>query len=122
VHFRTVTDPDQDEEIVRLVHADAAQVGGPIRLTDGKKVVEVRPDVDWDKGRAFMHLRDALAPAGAPAIFIGDDRTDEDAFRELREPPDAGIIVGTERLAETRATAVLQDPEAVIRFLTRLAA
>ena len=122
VHFRTIADPAMDEEIVRLVHTAAARVGGPIRLTDGKKVVEVRPDVEWDKGRAFVYLRDALVTPDAPAIFIGDDRTDEDAFRELRDPPDAGIIVGTARLGDTRATAVLEDPESVIRFLARLTA
>jgi trehalose-phosphatase len=122
VHFRTVVDPGLDQRIVQLVHETAAEIGGPIRLTDGKKVVEVRPAVDWDKGRAFVYLRDRLVPAAAPAIFIGDDRTDEDAFREVLQPPDAGIIVGTSRLDETRATAMLQSPGDVVRFLERLAA
>lgn len=65
----------------------------------GKKVRELLPAVDWDKGKCVLALLDALGAAdeGHCAVFIGDDRTDEDAFRALRhhrpEMGGAGILV-----------------------------
>ena len=84
VHFRMVED-ESDAARVRDVVRTCARGHTGIRLTDGKKVVEIRPDVDWHKGRAFRFLRDTLEErfGRGPAVFIGDDRTDEDAFREL---------------------------------------
>jgi trehalose 6-phosphate phosphatase len=122
VHFRTITDPREDDRIVQRVHEVAEEVGGPIRLTHGKKVVEIRPAVDWDKGHALVYLRDLLQLQDAPAIYIGDDRTDEDAFRELRGAGDAGIYAGPHAPADTLACAQLAGPDAVVRFLAELAA
>jgi trehalose 6-phosphate phosphatase len=120
VHFRTIEDPAEDARIVERVHAVARSIGGPVRLTGGKKVVEIRPDVDWDKGRALVFLREKLNLSDAPTVFIGDDRTDEDAFRELNGPHDAAILVGPTR-TDTQATAVLRSTSDVVRFLSVLA-
>lgn len=120
VHFRTVMDTHDNDRIVEAVYAAARTDGGRIRLTDGRKVVEIRPDVEWDKGHAFTKLRDELGMTKVPAVYVGDDRTDEDAFRELNGACDVGIIVGHERLAETHATAVLDSPADVVRFLAAL--
>ncbi len=56
--------------------------------------------VDWDKGKALLHLLAALGlgeDAGVLPIYIGDDRTDEDAFRALRARPlgGTGILVSS---------------------------
>ena len=55
--------------------------------------------VEWDKGCALAHLLGALGLDGAPdvlPIYIGDDRTDEDAFRLLAtRPAGFGILVST---------------------------
>lgn len=53
-------------------------------MTRGRKVLELRPKVDWDKGKALLHLVEALGLDGEGDVlplYIGDDRTDEDAFR-----------------------------------------
>ena len=62
-----------------LAALDAAQ-------DERQKVFELQPDVDWNKGKAVRWLLDALAldPASTFSIYIGDDVTDEDAFRELQ--------------------------------------
>lgn len=49
-------------------------------------ITSTTAQVDWDKGTALVHLLKALHlddPHDVLAIYIGDDRTDEDAFREL---------------------------------------
>lgn len=121
VHFRLVTDGDEETRVRESVHAVGRDYDG-IRLTDGKKVVEIRPDVDWHKGRAFRFLRDTLEErfGRGPAIFIGDDRTDEDAFRELGST-DCSIVVGDPPEHESIAQACLRSPEEVAKFLSLLA-
>lgn len=59
-----------------------------LRLSSGRKVMEIKPRIDWDKGRAVAYLLEALGLASDPGclpIYLGDDTTDEDAFRCLRE-------------------------------------
>lgn len=121
VHFRTVTDEETSKRIVKAVHDAAQPFSEHLRLTGGHKVVEIRPGIEWDKGNAFAALRTSLGLDDAPALFVGDDKTDEDAFREMTGESDYGIIVGTKRLHETRATAMLDSPADVVRFLAALA-
>ena len=71
---------------------DAAAASFPqLRKIHGKKVVELRPDVPWDKGRAVLWILDALGLGGGDVlpIYFGDDVTDADAFRSL-----SGIGIG----------------------------
>ncbi|KXZ43331.1 hypothetical protein GPECTOR_94g653 [Gonium pectorale] len=91
-----------------------------LRMTRGRKVVEVRPKVDWHKGTALVHLVDALGLSQQPdvvAIYVGDDHTDEDAFRTLEETRQGfGILVST-RAKPTRARYTVRDPACVQAFL-----
>ena len=55
-------------------------------LTRGKKVMEIRPSIKWNKGHALQYLLDTLGFASSSnilPIYIGDDQTDEDAFKVL---------------------------------------
>jgi trehalose-phosphatase len=81
VHYRNVAYGATD--LVNRVRSVAADLG--LRVTDGKKVIEVRPPIDVDKGTAALAfaLRYEALTTGA-ALYAGDDRTDEDAFRALR--------------------------------------
>jgi trehalose 6-phosphate phosphatase len=122
VHYRLVEDEREQHAVVRHVHA---LCGGAaeLRLTEGKKVVEVRPAVEWDKGRATTFLVEALlgdAPAAAPVVFIGDDRTDEDAFRAL-DGRGEGVIVGNPPPSDTAARSYVRSPEEVAELLEALA-
>jgi trehalose-phosphatase len=118
VHYRQVADADLPavETAVDEVLEDIPD----LRKTYGKKVFELRPRFDWDKGKAVLWLLEALgldAPSVLP-IYIGDDTTDEDAFRAL-EGRGLGIFVGHPEAA-TAAAFRLDDPADVGRFLDAL--
>lgn len=117
VHYRAAAEEDHDK--VRDLTFWIAGAEDRVRLTEGKRVVEVRPDVDWHKGTALRFLRGTLPDPDAPALFIGDDLTDEDAFRAL-PPEDWGIIVAQRVLRPTAARAVLVSPEEVVAWLAAL--
>jgi trehalose 6-phosphate phosphatase len=58
--------------------------GDEMKLTAAMQVLEVRPVIDWNKGKAVEFLLDSLGLADSDKvlpIYIGDDRTDEDAFK-----------------------------------------
>lgn len=80
----------------------------------GKEVVELSV-VDADKGAALQRLRSRLG--ATMCVFIGDDLTDEDAFRSMTGP-DVSVKVGA---GETCAGARLDDQSAVAPFLAALA-
>jgi len=68
-----------------------------LRVTGGKMVLEVRP-ADWDKGKAVLWIWKKLAPNHLP-VYVGDDETDEDAFRALRPHGITARIGGKKRTA-----------------------
>jgi len=118
VHFRLVS----AEDASRVEQLVDAIVGADKRLkkAHGKKVFEIRPDIDWDKGKALLFLLEALGldrPDVVP-IYIGDDVTDEDAFREL---VDRGIgFLVSETPKPTNAHFWLQAPWEVYALFDKL--
>lgn len=93
-----------------------------LKISSGKKVLEIRPNLDWNKGRAMQWLTEKLSfnHPNCFIIYIGDDLTDEDAFRIL-PTQSAGILVGNHE-KQTYADYHLQDPEEVKIFLEKLIA
>ena len=83
-HYRAVPE-NRREKLVEEVHAIIAQHGYQPR--SAHCAVEARPPIGWDKGRAVLHiLRARYGPSWSEAvrvIYVGDDQTDEDAFRFL---------------------------------------
>ncbi|MGQ9367782.1 trehalose-phosphatase [Azospirillum sp. ST 5-10] len=106
--------------VARTVRDVAAGQAG-LRVTGGKEIHELRPDLPWDKGRAVLALLDALElnGAGYRPLYIGDDETDEDAFRALEGRGDGLRVMDPP--AATAATWSLRDPGEVRAFLVRLA-
>lgn len=121
-HYRNVNE-NGIPAFIKAVEAVAA--GYPeLRRIDGKKVYELLPNVDWDKGKAMLWLLRTLDLEGPKVrpIYIGDDTTDEDAFRVLGlEPGDVGIIV-TEHPRQSAAHYLLKDSSEVELFLRSLIA
>jgi len=94
VHYRNVAREEADA-VVRDVEVIIGQSPG-FRKGEGKMIIEVRPDVDWHKGRAIAWILEKLGLSDNPdviPIYIGDDITDEDVFRTLPRNG-IGILVG----------------------------
>jgi trehalose 6-phosphate phosphatase len=99
VHVRNTPDPAEAEASVYCLASALAAPHG-LRVTRGKLVVELRPPVAMDKGVAVARV---IQERGLrAALYLGDDRTDIDAFRALRRLTDAGACHGI-------AIAVLHD-------------
>ena len=92
---------------------------GRARVTRGKEVLEVRPAVDWDKGKAIARIA-AEFPAGTLPVFFGDDLTDEDGFAAVAELGGVSVLVGPAR-QPTRAAYRVDSPREVAETLTLLA-
>jgi trehalose 6-phosphate phosphatase len=118
VHYRLVS----EDEIPRVEEAVDSVVFASERLkkAHGKKVFEIRPDIDWDKGKALLFLLEALGldQDDVVPIYIGDDVTDEDAFAAL---VDRGIgILVSAAPRPTHASHWLQAPSEVYAFFEHL--
>ncbi len=92
-HFRETEDEDAARATLETIAAEAVASGLDPRW--GRKVLEVRPAIDADKGTAVAEL---LRSSGARrAAYAGDDATDLDAFRALdRAPLDAGVRIAVD--------------------------
>jgi trehalose-phosphatase len=122
VHYRLAARdavPPLRDEVERVA------LGLRLRMTDGKEIVEVRPVAHVDKGTAVVMLGERLLGFGdgASIVFIGDDRTDEDAFRSLRARSARAVTIRVDETGEneTAAEVVLRNPAAVHDFLELLA-
>ncbi|CAL9110572.1 unnamed protein product [Musa textilis] len=121
VHFRCVDEKIWSSlaELVRSVLKDYPK----LRLTLGRKVLEIRPSIKWDKGKALEFLLEYLGLADSGNVFpvyIGDDRTDEDAFKVLHGRRQGLGILVSEVIRETSARCSLRQPAEVQEFLRRL--
>ncbi|XP_076953120.1 putative trehalose-phosphate phosphatase F [Bidens hawaiensis] len=121
VHYRNV-----DEKcwplIAQCVH-DVLKDYPRLTLTHGRKVLEVRPSIDWDKGKAVEFLLESLGLSNINDVFpiyIGDDKTDEDAFKVLREGKRGYGILVSSVPKESKAFLSLRDTLEVKEFLKSL--
>lgn len=121
VHFREV-DPERVPELEAAIDRVVEELPD-LRKTGGKKIFELRPDVEWDKGKALTWLLRVLEldRGDVVPLYIGDDLTDEDAFEAVRDGGVGIVALGENRERATRARYSLSDPTAVRRFLERLA-
>jgi trehalose 6-phosphate phosphatase len=110
VHVRNV-DPERRAEVRRTL-TEAMEQQTAFVLRRGRMVWEIRPAVRWDKGRAAAWLMERQSGRGAAALYVGDDETDEDAFRALRAH--ATVLVGPER--ESRARYRIETQEDLPQF------
>ena len=116
VHYRNAPDHAQ-EEISRQVETLLAR-DSDFTTGTGKKIVEVKPSLDWHKGKAVEWIMQELGLAGSAdhvAVYEGDDITDEDAFRTLADDG-IGILVG-EHEQPSAARYRLRDTEQVKQFI-----
>ncbi len=125
VHYRNV-DPGRIDHLIAAVRRLGRSAGLPI--TTGRKVVELRPNLDWNKGKTVQWILERMASDNAAPdsdtlpIYIGDDITDEDAFDAVRFDG-IGIVVRHDENSDRPSSASfsLETPSAVTQFIQRLA-
>src|SRR5439155_9694515 len=119
-HYRTASDQEAARAQLEQVAERALAEG--LRPRWGRKVLEIRPPLDADKGTAVCRL---LATTGLRrALYAGDDATDLDAFRGLDglEVAVRVAVVSEESPDDLGAAADLQvaGPEALLDVLRAL--
>ena len=123
VHYRNAA-RDRVGEAAAAVRSVGQRTA--LRVTTGREVIELRPDVDWDKGKTLRwvldHIRDEEQPGPLLPIYLGDDITDEDAFDAIH---DDGVAILVRHSDDgDRATAAnyaLDNPARAREFTDRLA-
>ncbi|MDD5669420.1 MAG: trehalose-phosphatase, partial [Candidatus Omnitrophica bacterium] len=122
VHYRMVE--QRNVPLVKTIFHEAVilyVVKGLVTIHQGKKTLEIRPSFNWDKGKIVLWLlaRERFLNSGDTVIpvYIGDDTTDEDAFRVLRKE---GFTIFVGKPVKTFAEYYLKDPGDVNVFLDRV--
>lgn len=117
VHYRLADErsaPIIERAVDEVVASDPA-----LRKSYGKKVFQLEPALDWNKGKALLWLLQVTGQEDAWPIYLGDDATDESAFAAI-EGRGLGVLVA-EIPRPTAAGYALQNPFEVQQFLERLA-
>ncbi|BBY62221.1 trehalose-phosphatase [Mycolicibacterium helvum] len=119
VHYRNAA-PTAVAAVTAAVHRAGGRHG--LKVTSGRKVVELRPNIDWDKGKTLEWITEQVAGAGPSLpIYVGDDLTDEDAFDSVLHDG-IGIVVRHNEDGDrsTAARFSLADPAHVREFIERV--
>lgn len=120
VHYRRVKNSDVPEvkRTVKQVFRPFVEKG-KIKIGRGKKMVEAKPPIMWDKGKAASMLINYFRQEKPLPIYLGDDKTDEDAFSSL---DGKGITVFVGKPGKSKAKFFLKNIREVRIFLKRLSA
>ena len=120
VHYRMVAKCREDivKEILNGV-TDPYVAKKLVAITSGKKIWEVRPPVKWDKGKTALFLikKKRKTAKGLLPIYLGDDRTDEDAFKAIGK---GGICVFVGNPGRSAAPYYLKGSVEVRGFIRRI--
>jgi len=114
-HYRLVSDDDFPK--VKEAVEDILNEYPNLRKTNGKKVFELRPRIDWHKGKAVEWILKVLEyhPDKHLAVYIGDDITDEDAFAALKGKGFGILVADTPR--NSKAAYIIKDTQDVKKVL-----
>jgi len=116
VHYRNVSRKSV-ARISQALNEELEKAKGRWKMALGKMVFEIRPDVDFDKGKAVREILKTVPSPGLLAIYLGDDRTDEDAFRVLKGQG-VSVLIGPEGFS-SEADFFLRNSDEVQEFLFR---
>lgn len=116
LHWRGA--PEREQEVAAFLERQRRQLGDGFHIQAGKQVFELKP-VGRDKGRVVREFMAEAPFQGRTPVFIGDDRTDEDAFAAVNALGGVSIRVG-EHHPDTAATATLPSVAATIEWLDSL--
>ncbi len=117
LHFDSESEKEKVGSELQIIFENSAY-----QLLSGRKVIEIRPR-GWDKGKAVNYISDQISKNQETdkflRIYIGDDRTDEDAFKVLKDG--ITIYVQNEDNIITEAEYYLKNPEDTAELLKKMA-
>jgi trehalose 6-phosphate phosphatase len=124
VHYRQVEEEKArhlQDVVERAANAPGAR--NIFRLTSGKKVYEIRPAVNWDKGKAIRLLMKRFGKGGRQSgllpIYLGDDLTDEDGFKMIEKYGNGITVYIGEDYYNSAARYYLRSPDEVTLFIIK---
>ncbi len=116
IHFRLIP-PNLSEILENIVKDVIRKTDKKFKIKKGKKALEIRPNLDWDKGKGVKKIISHIDQRNRMLkIYIGDDETDEDAFRVLS----SGITILVGRKSSSLAKFRLNNVSEVWCFLKKL--
>ena len=118
VHYRLVDEPQLDE-VTHIFNetVKTALAAGQIKITPSKKAYDIRPAVDWDKGKAIELISQKVTGYVKPLMLsLGDDITDYDGFHIVDKNGGISIFVGAPS-TKPPAQYFLYSPKEVYQFL-----
>jgi trehalose 6-phosphate phosphatase len=116
VHYRNV--PQKFfVQIPQKLEEELSQWKDRWKMASGKMVLEIRPQVNFHKGKAVIGILKTFPHLGLLPIYLGDDQTDEDAFRVLKGQG-ISVFIGPGRFP-SEADFFLKNPGEVQEFLFR---
>jgi trehalose 6-phosphate phosphatase len=116
VHYRNV--PQKSfATISQKVEKEIQQRRDHWKIASGKMVWEIQPNVDFQKGKTIIEILKTFPAQGLLPIYLGDDQTDEDAFRVLKGRG-ISVFIGPAKLP-SEADFFLQNTDEVQEFLSR---
>ncbi len=119
LHYRMIGSEKDSKFIVEEARKYARDKKN-FKIHEGEMVIEILPNLNWDKGKAILKIYDVLGldKYQYPPLYIGDGKTDEDAFREMRH---WGVsILSSIDPRPSLASYSLHGPEEVKVFLNIL--
>ena len=116
VHYRNVSQ-ESSARIPQIIEEELREWRDRWKMGCGKMVFEIRPKVDVHKGEAVIDILKTYPSPGLLPIYLGDDQTDEDAFRALKGRG-ISVFVGPAG-SPSEADSFLRDPGEVQEFLSR---
>ncbi len=120
IHYRLV-DPASWDQLKKIVKLEVGSGNRGLKMAEGKRVMEIKPNVEWDKGKGVQELCGWLNDKGNHLkIYIGDDKTDEDAFGTLNKSKGNGLTIFVGRREKTQARYRLANVNQVWTFLRAL--
>lgn len=117
VHFRLVK--IKESQIIKNTVIEVINflnIKEKIELVFGKKVIDIRPFINWNKGEAVKLILEeqSIKTNNIFPIYIGDDTTDEDAFKVLK---DNGLTIFVGKPRKSDAKFYLNNSLEVLEFL-----
>ena len=106
VHYKVYDDDENDNSLSQVEEAvnEVLQDTPMLRKTEGKMMIELRPEVEWNKGKALEWLCDVVREKvdndnrEMVAVYVGDHLTEEETLRQLKEMGGIGIVLSNDDL------------------------